>query len=316
VIKGTIQLPLNLSGGEWLLAAIDAQQMSNQLKDFAEGSTDTLSFILSANEVTVEASTDAVGPGTYEDNHPAITYVGKWTHVNLQAANRGSYRKSGEPGATASLVVKGAKNFRIMTSTANNRGIANVLVDGNVVGTIDAYSPTTAYKVPFGPYPLDGTGRHTIELQVTGSKNPNSKNTTVTLDNFVVSKGTKKFEDKSAKVIYGGDWKLVNLDKASGGTLHKSSKPGATASLEIGGAKSFKITTSTARNRGIANVLVDGNVVGTIDAYGPTGYKVQFGPYPLNATGQQTITLQVTGTKNPSSKSTTVTLDNILITYP
>ena len=122
-----------------------------------------------------------VGPGKYPYNDPNIVYVGNWTRA-------GGFARSAQTGATASLTVVGAQAFSITIVTGPNRGSANVLVDGSVVGTFDGFK-TNQQSVVEGPYPLPDQGQHTITLQVSGGKIPSSNGAIVALSNFIVTGG-------------------------------------------------------------------------------------------------------------------------------
>lgn len=131
-----------------------------------------------------------VGPGTYDYRDPAIVYAGNWTRT-------GGFARSGQAGATASLTVSGAQGFSITTVAGPNRGIANVLVDGNVVGTFDGYRANQRSLVE-GPYALPDLGQHTITIQVTGGKSAASNGTNVTLSNFIVTGGASAMNEAPA----------------------------------------------------------------------------------------------------------------------
>ncbi len=130
----------------------------------------------------------AVSPGTYEERNPNVVYTGKWARQIASAASRGAYQRSIQKGATASLTVVGAQSFSITTMTAKNRGIANILVDGALVGQFDGYGKLQ-YKVRTPTYALPDTNRHKITFQVSGAKNPSSTGIMVALDAFNVYVG-------------------------------------------------------------------------------------------------------------------------------
>lgn len=126
-----------------------------------------------------------VGPGTYGFKRPEIQYSGPWTAT-------ANFERSTVAGSTASLSVVGAQSFSVTIVTGPNRGIATVLVDGNIVGTFDGYGQNQKAVVE-GPYPLPDTGPHTITIAVSGSKNPLSKDIVVAFNNFIVTGGAMSF---------------------------------------------------------------------------------------------------------------------------
>lgn len=126
-----------------------------------------------------------VGPGTYGFKRPEIQYAGNWSAT-------ANFERSNQAGSTASLNVAGAQSFSVTIVTGPNRGIGNVLVDGNLVGSFDGFGQVSKGVVE-GPYPLPDTGPHTITVQVTGSKNPLSNGIVLAFNNFIVSAGAMSF---------------------------------------------------------------------------------------------------------------------------
>ncbi len=144
-----------------------------------------------------------VGPGTYENNNRAVVYSGNWSRA-------GGLTRSGQAGATASLTVAGAQSFSFTIATGPNRGIANVLVDGVVVGRFDGYRQNQQSVVQ-GPYPLPDLGQHTITLQVSGTKNPLSSGTLVALDKIIVTGGASAIAATSTHLA--ADGAMIEEDK-------------------------------------------------------------------------------------------------------
>lgn len=121
----------------------------------------------------------------FEDNDPAVQYTGTWTTANATSASGGTYHYSSQTNAMGCITIDNATQFQVTTITGGNRGIANVLVDGLLVGTFDAYG-SIVYGILKGPYPLPDLGQHTICVQVSGVPHPGATGTVVVLDNFVV----------------------------------------------------------------------------------------------------------------------------------
>jgi hypothetical protein len=66
-------------------------------------------------------------------------------------------------------------------------------------------------------------------------------------------------------VQYSGTWNVSTFSGWSGGTTHKTSQPGATASMQVFGRQSVGIVMATGPDRGAAEILIDGEVVRTIN---------------------------------------------------
>jgi hypothetical protein len=88
------------------------------------------------------------------------------------------------PGASASLAFNGSAITYIYTR-ADNRGIAEVLIDGVPKDRADLYSPGTVWKSR-KRYEGLGAGPHVIEIRVTGERNPRASNCFVDLDGLAV----------------------------------------------------------------------------------------------------------------------------------
>jgi hypothetical protein len=122
------------------------------------------------------------------------------------------------------------------------------------------------------------------------------------------------YQDNNRAVNYSGVWTSTKNSKASVGTFASSNQTGAQASLCVTGASTFKVTTIKGPDRGIATVLVDGVDVGTFDGYAAkVTYGASMGPFLLPDTGEHTVALQVSGSKNPSSSNYTVVLDKYVV---
>ncbi len=125
---------------------------------------------------------------TYDDVDPALTYTGTWFHANSSNSNYtgGDYDRTESWSATAGSSVKvtfTGTAVRWIGPTNTNGGIADVLVDGTKVATVDTYSPAgkQVQQVLFQTSGLT-TGSHTLEIDVTGQKNPASSSATVVID--------------------------------------------------------------------------------------------------------------------------------------
>jgi hypothetical protein len=118
---------------------------------------------------------------TYDDTSERIEYSGHWVKdTQFQAASNGTLTYSNVPGDRLRFVFQGVE-VTLLYTTALNRGMADVLVDGALAGALDLYSADVQFqrRAAFGPLKA---GTHTIELQVKSSKNPKSSNYVVDLD--------------------------------------------------------------------------------------------------------------------------------------
>ena len=72
------------------------------------------------------------------------------------------------------------KGFMIISTAANNRGISKVIVDGKSYNA-DGYSATLANKALFAINNLS-SGKHTVQVVVTSSKNAAATNNLTSID--------------------------------------------------------------------------------------------------------------------------------------
>ena len=120
-------------------------------------------------------------------------------------------------------------------------------------------------------------------------------------------------DDGSTAITYKGSWypstwQGVGSDYFDG-SQHFSPDPGDSASFTFSGT-SIQWIGSTNSNHGYASVSVDGGPPATVDGYSPDWDKqvTLFTRTGLNP-GQHTITVTVTGNKNPSSGGTYQDID-------
>ncbi|HWC10952.1 MAG TPA: S8 family serine peptidase [Acidimicrobiales bacterium] len=132
----------------------------------------------------------APGPGTYEEENPAVAYRGSWrSTIPFFADSGGSTRYTDSAGGSAELRFSGTA-VQWVARRQPNAGISDVLVDGVKVASVDLYNPSTQYKqVVFERTGLP-PGEHTIRVVRTGTKNAAATYTFQFLDAFVVGNTT------------------------------------------------------------------------------------------------------------------------------
>lgn len=149
--------------------------------------------LLSEPPVPIEPLPDATllpppYPGWYsfESDNPNIHYSLPWEPRLVREASRGQYHRSEAVNSTISFAFEG-EGLRVRYVVARNMGIFELVVDGTVVDTIDAYAPKLSFlgtKVYFV-----GRGAHQLIIRNTGRKNNMSEGSVVTLDAIQVFRG-------------------------------------------------------------------------------------------------------------------------------
>jgi len=124
-------------------------------------------------------------PGAYDDWARWMLYRGAWMRDRqFSQASAGTLTYSDTPGDWIRFWFAGRRIVYVYTK-ALNRGIAQVLIDGEERARLDLYSPDTQWQArsEFGNLP---PGRHVIEIRVLESANPKSSDRYVDLDGFIV----------------------------------------------------------------------------------------------------------------------------------
>jgi hypothetical protein len=121
----------------------------------------------------------------YEDFEARIKYNGSWVHeTKFPLTSSQSVSYSQKPGDNFQIAFTGSAITYIFTQ-AVNRGIAEVMIDGQPVDRISLYSLETVWQAKhrFGGLK---PGTHTFEVRVSGEKDPHATGTYVDLDAFEV----------------------------------------------------------------------------------------------------------------------------------
>jgi len=123
--------------------------------------------------------------GHYDDQDQRVEYKGKWwsDHQFTQSSGQ-SITYSDKPGDTFRIAFTGSA-ITYMFTRALNRGIAEAKIDGGPAVRINQYSGPTQWqqKQRFGGL---SPGDHTLEVRVSGDKDPASGGLFVDLDAFEV----------------------------------------------------------------------------------------------------------------------------------
>jgi hypothetical protein len=127
-----------------------------------------------------------IGWYSFESDYPTVHYSPPWTPRLSQSASRGQYHRTESPSGTASFPFEG-EGLRIRYVAAQNMGLFEVVVDGVVIDTMDAYADELLF--PATPVYFVGSGSHRLEIRATGRKNNASEGYVVALDAVQVFRG-------------------------------------------------------------------------------------------------------------------------------
>ncbi|MBK8030558.1 MAG: hypothetical protein IPK17_13855 [Chloroflexi bacterium] len=108
---------------------------------------------------------------SFSPDYPTIRYSPPWTPRLSQFASRGQYHRTEGAYDTATFMFEG-EGLRVRYVAAQNMGRFEIVVDGAVLDTIDAYADELRFPVTDVYY--IGSGTHRLELGV-GQKNNASR---------------------------------------------------------------------------------------------------------------------------------------------
>ena len=245
-----------------------------------------------------------------QDAGSAMTYTAGWTLGDTSKSWSGWYAAvSTTPGARATLPFKGT-SISWIGFRGPDAGIARVYLDGSFAGEVDLYNPDNRVQAIVYTSPQLADSNHTLVIEATGLKNAASSGTRVVVDAFEVRKPGTRYEETEGAVAYSGIWSHGNFNRAwSMRTISASDVPGAQAAFSFTGTAVDWIG-SRKSTTGIARVYLDGAYVTQIDTYAPgDGLQETIFSATGLAAGSHTLTIEVTGQKNPASSSAYIVVD-------
>ncbi|MGC9104575.1 MAG: S8 family serine peptidase [Candidatus Methanodesulfokora sp.] len=130
-----------------------------------------------------------------DDTNTTVIAYGGWRWVNKSSddylsrpeatAYGGSmHRNPGFSGDYVELAFMG-RGIKLSTLLCDKCGLAEVYIDGRLIGTVDTYNKSTAYQYKFGWLGLSDD-IHKIKIVVTGDHNPDSKGSRIYIDAFYI----------------------------------------------------------------------------------------------------------------------------------
>ena len=123
----------------------------------------------------------------FQESDSAIGYVGTWSAESLSNAYGGGLKHADAAGESSELTVTGAGSIAWVASKGNNRGKAEIWVDGAKVKTVDLYNSTSQWrKTIYAKNNMNLSRAYTLEVKVLGTKSASSSGTRVDVDAFVV----------------------------------------------------------------------------------------------------------------------------------
>ena len=258
-----------------------------------------------------------------EDADASVTYTSDWRQSNFDKdwsgaspnTGTGSVALSRTAGGQATLSFSGT-GVSWIGAREPSGGIAQVLVDGAAVAQVDTYA--SAEQVQVVLYSVSGLsdGPHTFTVAPTGQRNPSSIDSLVFVDAFDIAPSASaptitRFQERDSSVTYSGSWTQGTVFTYwSGETAAYSGTAGDQATFTFTGT-AVRWISQYGFNNGIANVLLDGVQVAQVDTFAVVQEQDQAPIFIATglANTTHTLTIQVTGQKNPSAFNSWILVD-------
>src|SRR5262245_29550481 len=290
----------------------------HQLRAVARSLLGALQF--TSNTVTVTVANNVTPPPPpppsstrFEENDPAVTYSGGWTQGDsTETWSGGTAAFSAAAGAQASFTFTGP-SITWIGGRDSTTGIAHVSIQGVFVRSVDTYSKTKEIRVPmFEATGLSDTA-HTLTIQVTGQHNAAAVDSVIVIDAIDVPAVTiTRLQETDPDASFSlGNWVQGDTSRAwSAGIANLANQPNAQVTFTFTGTAVTWIGANGPQT-GMANVFIDGALVASnLDTYAPTEHLQA----PIfTATGlaetTHTISIQVTGERNPAASDAIVVVD-------
>jgi len=258
-----------------------------------------------------------------EDADASVTYTSDWRQNNFDKdwsgaspnTGTGSVALSRTAGGQATLSFSG-RGVSWIGAREPWGGIAQVLVDGAALAQVDTYA--SAEQVQVVLYSVSGLsdGPHTFTVAPTGQRNPSSIDSLVIVDAFDIVPSASaptitRFQERDSSVSYTGSWTQGTVFTYwSGETAAYSGTAGDQVTFTFTGT-AVRWISQYGFNNGIANILLDGVQVAQIDTFAPVQEQDQAPIFIATglANTTHTLTIQVTGQKNPSAFNPWIIID-------
>ncbi len=119
-------------------------------------------------------------PGVLDDSSPRLCWAGDWQSGRFPQAIDSTITHTNQGGASVTIVFEGS-GLKYIYTQAYNRGIAEIVIDGSVRGTIDLYAPTVNWQASTTFSGL-GAGKHIGVVRVLNKRHPSATDSIVDID--------------------------------------------------------------------------------------------------------------------------------------
>lgn len=266
---------------QWLLSqlAMTARRLRNPL---------ALPFFLLPFCLTLSgAPAFAQGSTTrVEQDDPSVTFSGNWYSNDSAGHSRGVAALTNTGGARVTLTFTGTGITWVGVKDGWS-GLATVHLDGAMT-VVNSYADPAAYQTAVYRARSLAPGTHTLTIEVTHERGQKTEGSWVWIDAFDIENGAG----------------------VPGGSAVLAMDAGSRATINFNGTG---INWMAYRDEwsGMARIYLDGELKTTIDNYKAPS-QTRAVPYGINGLppGKHALTIEVTGTRNQSSRGSLVWLDS------
>ena len=125
-----------------------------------------------------------IKPRLVQNSSASIAYTGSWTTSSSSSYSGGSVRYATQTDNESATYAFTGSSVAFITTTASNRSIVVVYIDGTSVGKLDLYSSSTVFRKSLYAKSWPTSGAHTIRIENWGA----AGRTRVDIDAFAVIK--------------------------------------------------------------------------------------------------------------------------------
>lgn len=253
--------------------------------------------------------------GVYENDNPALNFVGNWTTLNDSKCSGSTAMFSDTAGSYVEFTFKGT-GFNWFGSITPNRGIAKITVDNKTYSYDSSLGDVGYTKKLYSTRGLE-YGTHVVKIEV-DTKNETSNSISQVIDSIEIIDDTQSilkpgiYQEDDPVLMYTGDWSVMNNENHSNSTAKFSQAPGSYVEFNFEGT-GFSWYGSTTQNRGIAEVTLDGNVYDIDTSSSTGGYKQNLCTIDNLSYGKHSVKIALTNNKNETSNSVAQVIDFIEI---
>jgi glucose/arabinose dehydrogenase len=224
----------------------------------------------SINFATASTSTKVPIPmpaGMYDDIDPEWNYSTGWMTGTPGGSHDNTIHRTRTKDATATFIFQAPAFFTLYYRTGPNRGSFEIWVDGELLKTINANSPTIVWQKTYTSPAYVDSDSHTIVVK---NISPNGTPTDVDAIQIISAPPPSSagiYDDADLLWIYSSDWVTTTPSGALDGTIHRTSVKGSTATFVFQAPAQFTFYYRKGPNRGSFTIWVDGAKIATINAY-------------------------------------------------